>query len=89
LSRREEAVRLARSFRLLLDYEANGMKRIIGLVIGIVWLFMAGLAYRESAGGWAIGHSDIGFWYAVIGSFLAIAGLGCIIGTMIHTREAT
>lgn len=65
------------------------MKRIIGLTIGIVWLFMAGLAYRTSAGGWADGHSDIGFWFAVIGSFLAIAGLGSIVGTMIHTRQAT
>ena len=64
------------------------MKRILGLTVGIVWLFMAGLAYRESAGGWAAGYSDIGFWYAVIGSFLAIAGLGAIIGTMIHTRPA-
>jgi hypothetical protein len=63
------------------------MKRLIGLFIGVVWLFMAVLAYRESAGGWAIGHSDIGFWYAVIGSFLAIGGVGAIIGTMIHTRS--
>ena len=65
------------------------MKRISGLIVGVVWLFMAGLAYRESAGGWAIGHSDIGFWYFVIGSFLAIAGLGAIIGTMIHTRPSS
>lgn len=65
------------------------MKRIIGLVIGMIWLFMAGLAYRQSAGGWATGHSDLGFWFAVIGSFLAIAGVGCIIGTIIHTRPAS
>lgn len=62
------------------------MKRIAGLTVGIIWLFMAGLAFRESAGGWSMDRSDIGFWYAVIGSFLAIAGLGAIIGTMIHTR---
>lgn len=62
------------------------MKRILGLTVGIVWLFMAGLAFRESAGGWATDHIDIGFWYAVIGAFMSIAGLGAIIGTIIHTR---
>ena len=64
------------------------MTRIIGLTIGVVWLFMSALAFRQSAAGWAIGYSDIGFWYAVIGSFLAIAGLGAIGGTIIHTKQA-
>lgn len=62
------------------------MKRIIGFVIGVVWLFMAFLAFRQSAGGWSEGHSDLGFWWGVIGALLTIAALGALVGTWIHTR---
>jgi hypothetical protein len=62
------------------------MKRIIGTIIGLGYVVLAFVAFRTSAGGWANGHTDIGFWWIVIGSFLSIAALGAIAGTMLHTR---
>lgn len=62
------------------------MKKLFGYVIGVVWLGIAFGAFRTSARGWAEGHSDIGFWWAVIGSLLTIAALGALVGTTIHTR---
>jgi hypothetical protein len=64
------------------------MKRIIGIAIGIFYGVLAGLAYAQSGGGWTAGHADLGFWWAVIGTFLGIAGLGALFGTWIHTRPA-
>jgi hypothetical protein len=62
------------------------MKRIIGMTIGVVWLGFTYGAFRNSSAGWAAGHADLGFWWAVIGAFLGIAALGAIIGTWIHTQ---
>jgi len=62
------------------------MKRAIGLVIGVVYLFVAFLAVGNSSRGWAGGHSDLGFWWAVIAALLAAAGLGALIGSWIHSR---
>ena len=56
--------------------------------VGVVWLGMAYLALRTGSAGWDAGHSDLGFWWTVIAGFLAIAGLGALIGTWIHTQPA-
>lgn len=65
------------------------MARIIALVIGILWLVMAAVAFRNSAAGWDAGHSDLGFWWAVIAVFLTLAGGAAMIGGWIHTRRRT
>jgi hypothetical protein len=57
------------------------MSRLIGFLIGVLWLVFAYMAFRSSAEGWAQGHSDLGFWWAVIGSFLGIAALTALVGT--------
>lgn len=60
------------------------MKRSIGLVIGVIYLLIAFGAYKNGMGGWTQGHSDLGFWWTVIGVLLTIAGLGALVGTWIH-----
>ena len=62
------------------------MRRIFGMGVGVVWRGMAFGAVRGSSAGWADGHSDLGFWWTVIVGLLAIAGLGAMIGTWIHTQ---
>ncbi|RMH19404.1 MAG: hypothetical protein D6701_05080 [Gemmatimonadetes bacterium] len=64
------------------------MKRIIGLLIAVGIGTLASIAFRTSSEGWAAGHSDVGFWWAVIGSLLSIAALGAAIGTWLHTRPS-
>jgi len=56
--------------------------------VGVAWFFMAFLAFRTGSAGWADGHPDLGFWYWVIAALLAIAGLGALIGTWIHTQPS-
>ena len=63
------------------------MKRIAGILVAAFYAVITFLAFGQSAAGWAGGHSDLGFWWAVIGGFLAIAGLGALIGTLLHTRD--
>ena len=63
------------------------MKRVIGIAIGIAYLGIAAFALNYSTGSWRAGHADIGVWFTVIAGFLAIAGLGAIIGTWLHTSE--
>lgn len=62
------------------------MARIFGIGVGLVWAGFAFYAFQQSSAGWAQGHTDIGFWWAVIGAFLAIASVGAVVGTLIHTR---
>ncbi len=62
------------------------MARVLGVLAGLGILALAGAAFQDSRAGWADGHSDIGFWWAVITALLTIGGLGAIIGTWIHTR---
>ncbi len=62
------------------------MKRVIGIVIGLLYLFISFNAFRTSAGGWNAGHSDIGFWWGVIAMLLGIAGIGAMVGSWLHTR---
>jgi hypothetical protein len=64
------------------------MKLIVGIAIAALYALLSGLSFMNSTGGWAAGHSDLGFWWAVIGSLLGIAGLGALIGTWFHTRPA-
>lgn len=62
------------------------MKRIVGMGIGVVYLGIAFLAFQHGSAGWDAGHADIGFWWTVIAALLAIAGLGALVGTWIHTQ---
>jgi hypothetical protein len=62
------------------------MTRIFGFLVGIVWLVLAGVAYRYSAAGWSADASDLGFWWAVVAAFLTIAAGAAFIGTWLHTR---
>lgn len=62
------------------------MTRVLGMMAGFGILVLAGFAFSDSSVGWSAGHSDIGFWWAVIAVFLTIAGLGAVIGTWIHTQ---
>jgi len=62
------------------------MKLAIGMVIGLFYVVISYIAYHNSAAGWAAGSPDVGFWWAVIGSLLAIAALAAFIGSWLHTR---
>jgi len=62
------------------------MKKILGISVGALLLVLSWLAFQTSAGNWWGGYDDLGFWWAVIGTFLALAGLGAVIGTWVHTR---
>lgn len=64
------------------------MKRIIGMGIGVGYLVIAFLALQRANGGWETGYSDIGFWWTVIATILAIAGTGALAGTWIHTQNS-
>ena len=62
------------------------MKLIIGILIGVFYAVLSGLAFRTSGGGWAAGHADLGLWWSVIGTLLGIACLGVFLGSWMHTR---
>ena len=62
------------------------MNRIIGWAIGVIWLGLTFLALQRSLTGWDLGQDDVGLWWAIIASLLAIAALGALIGTWLHTR---
>ena len=62
------------------------MSRIFGFLVGLVWLAFAGIAFANSAAGWSAAASDLGFWWGVIGVFLAIASGAAFVGTWLHTR---
>lgn len=61
------------------------MKRTVGMTIGVIYILIAFGAYKNGMAGWVEGHTDLGFWWTVIGVLLTIAGLGALIGTWIHT----
>jgi hypothetical protein len=63
------------------------MSRILGFAVGLVWLIFVFIAFSRSASGWSAGQTDIGFWWAVIGTFLAIASGAALVGTWLHTRR--
>ncbi|NNM04045.1 MAG: hypothetical protein HKO65_02995 [Gemmatimonadetes bacterium] len=62
------------------------MKRFIGIAISVFYGILAALAFTSSARNWFLQNSDLGLWWAVIGTLLGIAGLGAILGTWFHTR---
>lgn len=64
------------------------MKLVVGILIGLLYLFISSRALQYSSVGWGAGNRDLGFWWAVIATLLAIAGLGAIVGTWIHTRSS-
>ena len=64
------------------------MKKALGFLAGLVLLTLAAGAARTAFLGWGGGHTDVGFWWTVIASFLTIAALGALVGTSIHTRKA-
>lgn len=64
------------------------MKFLIGVGIGIGYAVLVALAFMTSGAAWQAGNADLGFWWAVIGSILAIAGSGAVVGSWIHTRPA-
>lgn len=64
------------------------MKRLVGIVLGLLWAVLSGLAFRESSGGWSAGHTDLGFWWGVVGALLGIASLGILVGSWLHTRPS-
>jgi len=64
------------------------MKFIIGIVLGLFYTVLVSLALRQSAGAWQVGNADLGFWWAVIGTLLTVAGAGAVVGTWIHTRPS-
>ena len=63
------------------------MKKALGFLAGLVLLTLAARAARTAFLGWGGGHTDVGFWWTVIASFLTIAALGALVGTAIHTRK--
>ena len=63
------------------------MKRVIGIAIGITLLGITAFTQNYAIANWRAGHADIGVWFTVIAGLLAIAGLGAIIGTWLHTSE--
>lgn len=64
------------------------MKRIVGFAIGVFYFVLVFLAFGQASQGHQVGHADLGFWWSVIGSLLAIAGTGAVIGTWLHTRPS-
>jgi hypothetical protein len=64
------------------------MKKILGISVGVLLVALSGLAFGTSSGSWAVGHDDLGFWWAVIGTLLGLAGLGAVVGTWVHTRSS-
>lgn len=63
------------------------MNRIIGIVICLGVGVLAAISFQTAATGSAEGHPDVTFWWIIIGIFLAVASVGGVIGTWIHTRQ--
>ena len=62
------------------------MKSVLGVLAGLVLFALAFGAFRTASGGWSGGHPDQGFWWTVIASFLSIASVAAIVGTIVHSR---
>jgi len=62
------------------------MKQYAGLVIGVIYIFIAFGAFRTGAHGWENGYPDLGLWWTVIGVILTVAGFAALVGTWIHTQ---
>jgi hypothetical protein len=77
-----------RDFACSSNLDAPAMKLIIGIIIAVLYAVLSGLAFTASKGGWSLGQPDLGFWWAVIGTLLGVAGLGALFGTWFHTRPS-
>lgn len=64
------------------------MKRLFGMVVGVLYIGIAYSAFSRAQAGWADGYPDIGFWWTVITAFLTIAALAALVGTWIHTQAS-
>lgn len=62
------------------------MKTVLGVVVGLFLSVMAFGAFRTASGGWSGGRTDMGFWWTVIASFLTIAAVSAVAGTLIHSK---
>ncbi len=62
------------------------MSRIFGFLIGLAWLGFAAGAFKNSAAGWSMDASDLGFWWGVVGVALTIAAGAALVGTWLHTQ---
>jgi ABC-type multidrug transport system permease subunit len=65
------------------------MKRILGMGVGVLYLGLSFGALQRANGGWATNYNDIGFWWTVIAVILAMAAIGALVGTWIHTQETS
>ena len=61
------------------------MTRVLGILAGLGILALASITLRDSLAGWSNGHTDVGFWWAIITMFLTLGGFSAIVGTYIHT----
>jgi hypothetical protein len=64
------------------------MKFLVGILVGVFYAVLVTLALGQSSQGWQAGNADLGFWWAVIGTLLGIAGAGAVIGSWLHTRPS-
>ncbi len=62
------------------------MKALFGLPFFVLWLVFAFIAFRYASAGWSNDHPDLGLWWAIIASLLAIAAVGALIGGYLHNR---
>ncbi len=63
---------------------SRGVATIPGFIIGVLWLAMAATTIWSSARGYANGRPDWGLGWAIVGFFLAAAGLSALVGTWWH-----
>ncbi len=64
------------------------MKRILGMGVGVLYLGLAFGALSKAGAGWDTGYNDLGFWWTVVAAILAIAAVGALAGTWIHTQPS-
>ena len=55
-----------------------------GIVIGVLWLLMAGASIWSAVEGGANGREDWALAWGLVGGLLAIAGLAAIVGSWWH-----
>ena len=58
-----------------------------GIVMGVLWLIMAGTSIWSAMRGAANGREDWALAWGLVGGLLAIAGLGALIGSWWHENR--
>jgi hypothetical protein len=66
------------------EHIARPLSMVVGLGIGVLLLVLAVIAYVAMLSWDAIGRSGAVTAYGLTAFFLAVAGLGCTIGTLNH-----